>query len=260
MPSGAIEMQRLRLRARGLVFDTRRPGRPRGSRSYCCMGSRRPPPAGSGWRRRWPRSGTGCWRPTSEATRRAPGRRRCVPEAAIPESGAISGSAVAPAPRRVDEPVAEAAATNDRLVATRQLRLTEPAVAAGAAGAVGPGPQPGDNRSRPADHGAGPGDGPLAHGHGPATGKGYRSRGQLARAAGLATRKAISQGVRRVRPGRRGRGQEEPWAWPSVGPPGMCWAQGWPSSTSRSQRRPSGSGNGGRSSASASRPRPGWMN
>jgi hypothetical protein len=137
-------MQRLRLRARGLVFDTRRPGRPRGSRSYCCMGSRRPPPAGSGWRRRWPRSGTGCWRPTSEATRRAPGRRRCVPEAAIPESGAISGSAVAPAPRRVDEPVAEAAATNDRLVATRRLRLTDPAVAAGA---VGPGPQPGDNRS-----------------------------------------------------------------------------------------------------------------
>jgi hypothetical protein len=59
-----------------------------------------------------------------------------VPEAAVPESAPIPASAVAPAPGRVDEPVSEVSATNDGLVATRQSRVTDPRVGAGAATAV----------------------------------------------------------------------------------------------------------------------------
>jgi hypothetical protein len=56
-----------------------------------------------------------------------------LPEAAAPEPAPIPASAVAPAPGRVDGPVSEASATNDGLVATRQLRVTDPRFAAGAA-------------------------------------------------------------------------------------------------------------------------------
>jgi hypothetical protein len=68
--------------------------------------------------------------PTTAAEEPLPAGGGALPEAAMP------ASAVGPAPGRVDEPVAEAAATNDRLVATRQLRRTDPRVAAGAAAAV----------------------------------------------------------------------------------------------------------------------------
>jgi hypothetical protein len=67
--------------------------------------------------------------PTTAAEAPLPAAGGALAEAAIP------ASAVGPAPGRVDEPVAEAAATNDRLVATRQLRLTDPRVGAGAAAA-----------------------------------------------------------------------------------------------------------------------------
>ena len=134
---------------------------------------------------------------------RRPPKSRCQP-AAVPCSGCgprsgapIPASAVAPALGRVDEPVAKASVTNDGLVATRQSRVTDRRVGAGAAAAVAlavgiwrrerigrqvsttvsrlgtipatitrrrrrrraAGPQPGGDRSRPADHGAGPGDG-----------------------------------------------------------------------------------------------------
>jgi hypothetical protein len=57
------------------------------------------------------------------------------PEAAVAESAPIPASAaVAPAPGPVDEPVSsEASATSDGLVARKQLRVTDPRVAAGAA-------------------------------------------------------------------------------------------------------------------------------
>jgi hypothetical protein len=55
------------------------------------------------------------------------------PQAAMPESGPIPTSAVAPAPGRVDEPASEASATDNGLEATRPLRLTDPRVAAGGA-------------------------------------------------------------------------------------------------------------------------------
>jgi hypothetical protein len=55
-----------------------------------------------------------------------------VPEAAVPEAAPIPASAVAPTSGRVDEP----AATSDGLVATRQLGITDPRVGAGAAAAV----------------------------------------------------------------------------------------------------------------------------
>jgi hypothetical protein len=59
-----------------------------------------------------------------------------LPEASVPEPAPIPTSAVAPAPGRVDEPVSEASATNGGLVATRQLRVTDPRVGAGAAAAL----------------------------------------------------------------------------------------------------------------------------
>jgi len=68
--------------------------------------------------------------PTTAADEPLPAGGGALPEAAIP------ASAVGSAPGRVDEPVAEAAATNDRLVATRQFRVTDPRVGAGAAAAV----------------------------------------------------------------------------------------------------------------------------
>jgi len=52
---------------------------------------------------------------------------------ALPEAAVLASAAVAPAPGRVDAPVAEASATSDGLVATGQLRVTDPRVAAGAA-------------------------------------------------------------------------------------------------------------------------------
>ena len=72
MLSGAIEMDDYGSALAGWCSTPSPPGRPRASRSCCCTGSRRPPPAGPGWRRRWPRPGTGCWPPISGATRRGP--------------------------------------------------------------------------------------------------------------------------------------------------------------------------------------------
>ncbi len=60
------------------------------------------------------------------------------PEAATTEPAPIPASAAAPAPGRVDEPMSEAPVTNDGLITPRQSRLTDPRVAAGAAGADGP--------------------------------------------------------------------------------------------------------------------------
>jgi hypothetical protein len=56
-----------------------------------------------------------------------------LPEAAAPEPAPIPASAAVPAAGRLDAPVSEAPAINDGLVATGQLRITDPRVAAGAA-------------------------------------------------------------------------------------------------------------------------------
>jgi hypothetical protein len=71
--------------------------------------------------------------PTTAAEAPLPADSDARPEAAAPEPAPIPTSAVAPAPGRVDEPVAEASATNDGLVATRPLRVTNARVGAGAA-------------------------------------------------------------------------------------------------------------------------------
>jgi hypothetical protein len=71
--------------------------------------------------------------PTTAAEAPLPAGGGALPEAAANEPAPIPASAVAPAPGRVDEPVAEASATNDGLVATRPLRVTDPRVGAGAA-------------------------------------------------------------------------------------------------------------------------------
>jgi hypothetical protein len=55
MPSGATDIHGCGSALAGWCSTPLSPGRPRGSRSCCCTGSRRPPPAGPGWRRRWPR-------------------------------------------------------------------------------------------------------------------------------------------------------------------------------------------------------------
>jgi hypothetical protein len=68
--------------------------------------------------------------PTTAAEAMLPAGGGALPEAAIP------AAAVGSAPGRVDEPVSEAAATDDGLVATKQLRVTDPRVGAGAAAAV----------------------------------------------------------------------------------------------------------------------------
>ena len=178
--------------------------------------------------------------PTTAAEEPLPADSGALPEAAAPEPAPIPTAAVAPAPGRVDEPVSEASATNDGLVATRQSRVTDPRVGAGAAAlalAVGIwrretiGRQVGTAVSR--------------LGTVPATVSRRRRRrrrakalnqavtgatqqttalaratarlltgtallpvrvtvqgGRQARAAGQATQKAIRQGARRVRPGR----------------------------------------------------------
>jgi hypothetical protein len=75
--------------------------------------------------------------PTMAADEPLPAGGDALPEAAVAESAPIPASAaVAPAPGPVDEPVSEASATNDGLGATRQLRRTDPRVAAGTAAAV----------------------------------------------------------------------------------------------------------------------------
>ena len=71
--------------------------------------------------------------PTTAADEPLPAGGDALPEAAVAESAPIPASAVVPAFGRVDEPVSEASATNDGLVATGQLRVTDPRVAAGAA-------------------------------------------------------------------------------------------------------------------------------
>jgi hypothetical protein len=71
--------------------------------------------------------------PTTAAEAPLPTGGGVLPEAATPEPAPIPAAAVAPAPGRVDEPISEAPVTNDGLVATRQLRLTDPRVGAGAA-------------------------------------------------------------------------------------------------------------------------------
>jgi hypothetical protein len=71
--------------------------------------------------------------PTTAADEPLPTGGGALPEAAVPESAPIPASAVAPAPGPVDEPVSEASVTNDGLVATGQLRVTDPRVAGGAA-------------------------------------------------------------------------------------------------------------------------------
>jgi hypothetical protein len=74
--------------------------------------------------------------PTTAAEEPLPTGGGAAPEAAMPESAPIPAAAVGSAPGRVDEPVAEASVTNDGLVAARQLRVTDPRVGAGAAAAV----------------------------------------------------------------------------------------------------------------------------
>jgi pimeloyl-ACP methyl ester carboxylesterase len=79
MPSGAIERERLRLRARGLVFDVLAAGPPTGEPVVLLHGF---PQTAACWIRvaeTLAVAGYRCWRPTSGATRRAPGRRRCGP-------------------------------------------------------------------------------------------------------------------------------------------------------------------------------------
>ena len=72
--------------------------------------------------------------PTTAADEPLPAGSDALPEPAVAESAPLLASAaVAPAPGPVDEPVSEASATNDGLVATGQLRVTDPRVAAGAA-------------------------------------------------------------------------------------------------------------------------------
>ena len=71
--------------------------------------------------------------PTTAAEEPLPADSGARPEAAAPEPAPIPTSAVAPAPGRVDATVSEASATNDGLVATRPLRVTNARVGAGAA-------------------------------------------------------------------------------------------------------------------------------
>jgi hypothetical protein len=71
--------------------------------------------------------------PTTAAEEPRPADSDARPEAAAPEPAPIPTSAVAPVPERVDATVSEASATNDGLIATRPLRVTNPRVGAGAA-------------------------------------------------------------------------------------------------------------------------------
>jgi hypothetical protein len=71
-------------------------------------------------------------KPTTAAEAPLPAGGGVLPEAAVP-AAPIPASIVPPAPGHVDEPGAEAPATNDGLGATGQLRITDPRVGAGAA-------------------------------------------------------------------------------------------------------------------------------
>jgi hypothetical protein len=179
--------------------------------------------------------------PTTAAEEPLPADGRARPEAAAPEPAPIPTSAVAPAPGRVDATVSEASATDEGLVATRPLQVTNARVGAGVAAlalAVG------IWRRRTIGRQLGAAVGRL--GTVPATISRQRRRrrrakalnqavtaatqqttalargtarlvtgtallpvtvavagGRGVRAAGQATGKAISQGARRVRPGRR---------------------------------------------------------
>ena len=181
--------------------------------------------------------------PTTAADEPLPTGGGAPPEAAMPESAPVPAAAVAPAPGRVDEPASEESATDDGLVVTRQLRVTDPRVAAGAAAlalAVG--------IWRREAIGRRVGTAVSRLGAVPATVSRRRRRrrrakalnqaitgaiqqttalaratarlvagtallpvrvtvqgGRRVRAGGQATRKAISQGASRVRPGRRRR-------------------------------------------------------
>jgi hypothetical protein len=74
--------------------------------------------------------------PTTAADEPLPAGGGALPEGAATESAPIPAAAVAPAPGRIDEPVAEAPPTSEGLVATRQLGITDLRVGAGAAAAV----------------------------------------------------------------------------------------------------------------------------
>jgi hypothetical protein len=71
--------------------------------------------------------------PTTAAEMPLPTGGGAPPQAAMPESAPVPAAAVGSALGRVDEPASEAAATDDGLVVTRQLRVTGPRFAAGAA-------------------------------------------------------------------------------------------------------------------------------
>jgi hypothetical protein len=181
--------------------------------------------------------------PTTAAEEPLPAGGGALPEGAATESAPIPAAAVAPAPGRIDEPVAEAPPTSEGFAA-RQLGITDPRVAAGAAAAValavgiwrretisrqvstsmrrlGAIPATVSRRRRrrrrakalnQAMTGAAQQTTALARAMGRlvagtallpvtvAVGSGRR-----ARAGVQATQKAISQGARRVRPGRRRR-------------------------------------------------------
>jgi PRC-barrel domain protein len=181
--------------------------------------------------------------PTTAAEEPLPADGGARPEAAVPESAPIPTSAVGPAPGRVDATVSEASATNEGLVATRPLRVTNARVGAGAAalalavgiwrrrtigrqlgtavGRLGAIPATVSRRRRrrrrakalnQAVTAATQQSTALARGMArlvtgtallPVTVVVRGGRGM--RAAGQATGKAISQGARRVRPGRRRR-------------------------------------------------------
>jgi hypothetical protein len=73
--------------------------------------------------------------PTMAAEEPLPTGGGALPEGTATESAPIPAAAVAPAPGRIDEPVAEAPPTSEGFAA-RQLGITDPRVAAGAAAAV----------------------------------------------------------------------------------------------------------------------------
>jgi hypothetical protein len=182
--------------------------------------------------------------PTTAADEPLPAGGDALPEAAVAESAPIPASAaVAPAPGPVDEPVSEASVTNDGLVATGQLRVTDPRFAAGAAAValavgiwrretigrqvssavswLGAVPATVSRRRRrrrrtkalsQAVTGATQQTAALARamarlvaGTALLPVRVTVQGGRRARAGGQATQKAVSQAVRRVRPGRRRR-------------------------------------------------------
>jgi hypothetical protein len=235
--------------------------------------------------------------PTTAAEEPLPAGGGARPEAAVPESAPIPASAVAPASGRVDEPVAEAPAASEGLVASRPLRITDPRAGAGpaAALALAVGIWQRETIGRQVSTSM------RQLGAIPATIRRRRRRRRRAMALNQAVTAATQQttalarGTARLvtgtallpvtvvvrggggcgpparRPARRsarvpaGFGlaaaegdAAEPSAWPLAGPPGMCWGpRPAGSGTSSSPRRPGGGGSDRRSSASPSRPWPG---